>query len=55
MLEKCGVLEGSGICRILPAGASESAGEKPRTADQTPVLTFSVGFVAEKWIVLGGF
>ena len=37
LLEKGGVLGGSGICRILPAGVSGSAG-KPRSADQTPVF-----------------
>lgn len=52
--QKGGVLEGSDICRILPAGVSRSAG-KNRDLPTRPRIYASVtcGFVAKNRVVLG--
>lgn len=54
--EKGGVLMGSGICRILPASGSESAG-KNRNRPTRPLFYSSAnsGFVGKNHVALGGF
>lgn len=54
--DKGNVLEGSKICRILPADDSESA-VKNRGLSTRPLFWASAicGFVAKNWGVLGGF
>lgn len=50
------MLVGSGICRILPTGGSESEVKKPRSVDQTPVLRFrDLRFCCQNRVALGGF
>lgn len=54
--EKGGVLMGSGICRILPAGDSGSAGKnQDRPTKPQFCASATCGFVAENLAVLGGF
>lgn len=56
LCEKGGVLEGSGICRILPTGGSGSAGKNQDWPIRPRFYTYATcGFVAENRVALGDF